>query len=174
MKTLKRVRREAKGGKDARPEGEVEAGAREGGRGVTVGELQEQVCDLHAYLPANNLVSWTSGNISGRVPGTNAMVIKPSGVMFEDLTPESICEVDVETLENRGSYKFSSDTATHAYIYKHMPKVGGVVHTHSPYATAWAAVGKEIPCFLTAMADEFGGPHPAGRLRAYRRRGDRP
>ena len=129
---------------------------------MTVRELQEQVCDLHAYLPANNLVSWTSGNISGRLPHTNTMVIKPSGVMFEDLTPESMCEVDVETFENRGSYKFSSDTATHAYIYKHMLDVGGVVHTHSPYATAWAAVGKPIPCFLTAMADEFGGPIPLG------------
>ena len=129
---------------------------------MTVGELQEQVCNLHAYLPANNLVSWTSGNISGRLYHTNTMVIKPSGVMFEDLTPQSMCEVDLETLENRGSYKFSSDTATHAYIYKHMPKVGGVVHTHSPYATAWAAVGKAIPCFLTAMADEFGGPIPLG------------
>ena len=129
---------------------------------MTVGGLQEQVCNLHAYLPASGLVSWTSGNISGRAPGMNTMVIKPSGVMFEDLTPQSMCEVDIETLKNRGSYKFSSDTATHAYIYKHMPKVGVVVHTHSPYATAWAAVGKEIPCFLTAMADEFGGPIPLG------------
>ena len=129
---------------------------------MTVGEMQRQVCDLHARLPANNLVSWTSGNISGRVPGENRMVIKPSGVMFEDLTPESMCEVDIQTLHNHSPYKFSSDTATHAYIYKHLPDVGGVVHTHSPYATAWAAVGKDIPCFLTAMADEFGGPIPCG------------
>ena len=124
--------------------------------------MQRQVCDLHARLPANNLVSWTSGNISGRVPGENRMVIKPSGVMFEDLTPESICEVEIETLQNHSRYKFSSDTATHAYIYRHLPDVGGIVHTHSPYATAWAAVGKDIPCFLTAMADEFGGPIPCG------------
>lgn len=129
---------------------------------MTVQALQQQVCALHAYLPANGLVSWTSGNISGRVPDSNHMVIKPSGVLFENLTPESMCEVELETLENHGSYKFSSDTATHAYIYKHMPGVGGIVHTHSPYATAWAAVGKEIPCFLTAMADEFGGPIPCG------------
>lgn len=124
--------------------------------------LRQQVSDLHAYLPANNLVSWTSGNISGREAGSQRMFIKPSGILFEDLTPESICEVDIETLENFSDYKFSSDTATHAYIYKHMPEVGGIVHTHSPYATAWAAVGKEIPCFLTAMADEFGGPIPLG------------
>ncbi|CAN5907219.1 L-ribulose-5-phosphate 4-epimerase [soil metagenome] len=129
---------------------------------MTVQELQHQVCTLHALLPANDLVSWTSGNISGRVPGGDRMVIKPSGILFENLTPENMCEVDVATLENHSSYKFSSDTATHAYIYKHLPDVGGIVHTHSSYATAWAAVGKEIPCFLTAMADEFGGPIPCG------------
>lgn len=128
---------------------------------MTLTELQKQVCDLHTYLPENNLVSWTSGNISGRLDA-DTFVIKPSGVMFEDLTPESMCEVEVETLENRGDFKPSSDTATHAYIYKHLPEVGGIVHTHSPYATAWAAVGKEIPCFLTAMADEFGGSIPLG------------
>ena len=128
---------------------------------MTPEELKREVCALHRYLPANNLVSWTSGNISGRVAGSGCMVIKPSGVSFEDLTPENMCEVDVESLENHSDYKPSSDTATHAYIYKHL-EVGGVVHTHSPYATAWAAVGKEIPCFLTAMADEFGGPIPCG------------
>ena len=129
---------------------------------MTLEELRIQVATLHAYLPANNLVSWTSGNISGREPGGDTMIIKPSGVMFEDLEPENMCEVEIETLENKSVYKFSSDTATHAYIYKHMKEVGGIVHTHSPYATAWAAVGKEIPCFLTAMADEFGGPIPLG------------
>jgi len=120
------------------------------------------VCELHALLPANNLVSWTSGNLSARDFGTGTMLIKPSGVMFEDLSPENMCEVEIETLQSRGAYKPSSDTATHAYIYKHMPQVGGVVHTHSPYATAFAALGREIPCFLTAMADEFGGPVPCG------------
>ncbi len=129
---------------------------------MSLDALRKQVSDLHAYLPSNNLVAWTSGNISGRLPGSSAMIIKPSGVLFEDLSPEKMCEVDIETLQNKGNYKFSSDTATHAYIYKHLSEVGGIVHTHSTYATAWAAVGKEIPCFLTAMADEFGGPIPLG------------
>lgn len=129
---------------------------------MTLEQLTKTVSDLHAYLPKSNLVSWTSGNISGRLPNTNTMVIKPSGIMFEDLKPDNMCTVDLETLENKSSYKFSSDTATHAYIYKNMPEVGSIVHTHSNYATAWAAVGKEIPCFLTAMADEFGGPIPLG------------
>jgi L-ribulose-5-phosphate 4-epimerase len=129
---------------------------------MTVAELRQQVADLHAYLPANHLVAWTSGNISGRLEGSSTMIIKPSGITFDNLSPETMCEVEIETLENKSAYKFSSDTATHAYIYKHLPEVGGIVHTHSPYATAWAAVGKEIPCFLTAMADEFGGPIPLG------------
>ena len=129
---------------------------------MSLDELRKQVSDLHTYLPANNLVSWTSGNISGRLPGSGTMMIKPSGILFEDLAPENMCEVDIETLKCASDYKFSSDTATHAYIYKHLSEVGGIVHTHSPYATAWAAVGKEIPCFLTAMADEFGGPIPLG------------
>ena len=124
--------------------------------------LKKTVCDLHALLPANNLVAWTSGNISGRELGSTTMVIKPSGIVFADLTPENMCEVELETLTNKSPHKFSSDTATHAYIYKHMPEVGGIVHTHSPYATAFAAVGKDVPCFLTAMADEFGGPIPCG------------
>lgn len=118
------------------------------------------VCELHARLPENGLVAWTSGNISGREPGSSTMFIKPSGVLFEELSPEKMCEVEIHTLENLGSYKYSSDAATHAYIYREMPKVGGVVHTHSPYATAWAALGRQIPCVLTAMADEFGGPIP--------------
>jgi len=140
---------------------------------TTLEDLKRAVCDLHALLPANKLVAWTSGNISGRLPGNAAMIIKPSGVLFEDLTPESMCEVDIHTLENRSAYKVSSDTATHAYIYREMPEVGGIVHTHSPYATAWAAVGRDIPCILTAMADEFGGPI-VRRFCPDRRRRDRP
>jgi L-ribulose-5-phosphate 4-epimerase len=123
-------------------------------------QLATEVCELHSLLPEHDLVAWTSGNISGREPGSDTMFIKPSGVMFEDLSPENICEVEIHTLENRSSYKYSSDAATHAYIYREMPEVGGIVHTHSPYATAWAALGQAIPCVLTAMADEFGGPIP--------------
>lgn len=124
--------------------------------------LRKTVCDLHALLPANELVAWTSGNISARDSETNTLLIKPSGLAFNELTPESMVQTDLEAQVLSGSYKPSSDTATHAYIYRHMPEVGGIVHTHSRYATAFAAVGKEIPCFLTAMADEFGGPIPLG------------
>ncbi|MEX2542051.1 MAG: L-ribulose-5-phosphate 4-epimerase [Trueperaceae bacterium] len=127
---------------------------------MSIDDLAQEVCALHAYLPANNLVAWTSGNISGRDPGGDTMVIKPSGVMFEDLTPENMCRIDTTSLEHAGSHKPSSDAATHAHIYRHMPAVGGIVHSHSPYATAWAVLGREIPCVLTAMADEFGGPIP--------------
>ena len=121
-----------------------------------------ELCELHELLVSNHLVAWTSGNISARLPGTELMVIKPSGVSYADLTPESmvVCDLNGEVVE--GTLSPSSDTATHAYVYRHMPEVGGVVHTHSPYATAWAAVGEPIPCVLTAMADEFGGEIPVG------------
>ncbi len=124
--------------------------------------LRRELCDLHALLPANELVAWTSGNISARDAETNTLLIKPSGLGFGDLTPESMVQTDLNAEVLEGPYKPSSDTATHAYIYRHMPEVGGIVHTHSRYATAFAAVGREIPCFLTAMADEFGGPIPLG------------
>ncbi len=124
--------------------------------------LRKTLCDLHALLPANELVAWTSGNISARDPETNTVLIKPSGLAFDELTPESIVQTDLEANVLAGPFKPSSDTATHAYIYRHLPHVGGIVHTHSRYATAFAVVGREIPCFLTAMADEFGGPIPCG------------
>ncbi|GIH73888.1 L-ribulose-5-phosphate 4-epimerase [Planobispora longispora] len=127
-----------------------------------VRELQETVCALHAELVRNNLVAWTAGNVSGRVPGEDLFVIKPSGVSYDDLTPESIvvCDLDGNLVE--GDHAPSSDTAAHAYVYRAMPHVGGVVHTHSTYASAWAARGEAIPCVLTAMADEFGGEIPVG------------
>jgi L-ribulose-5-phosphate 4-epimerase len=127
-----------------------------------VAELREIVSDLHAELPRNGLVAWTSGNVSARVPGADLMIIKPSGIGYDDLTPESmvICDLDGNTVSD--GYRPSSDTATHAYIYRHMPGVGGIVHTHSTYATAWAALGEPIPCVITAMADEFGGEIPIG------------
>ncbi len=128
---------------------------------------RQEVCALHGSLVDNGLVAWTSGNISARVAGagpggTDLMVIKPSGVAYEDLTPESmvLCDLDGNAVEK--GFSPSSDTATHAYVYRHMPEVGGVVHTHSTYATAWAARGEAVPCVITAMADEFGGEIPLG------------
>ena len=137
-----------------------------GANGLTstelVAELREIVSDLHAELPRNGLVVWTSGNVSARVPGADLMVIKPSGIGYDDLTPESMVVCDLDGNPVSDGYTPSSDTATHAYIYRHMPEVGGVVHTHSTYATAWAALGEPIPCVITAMADEFGGEIPVG------------
>jgi L-ribulose-5-phosphate 4-epimerase len=127
-----------------------------------VAQLRRTVAGLHAELTANNLVTWTAGNVSARVPDANLMVIKPSGVAYADLTPANmiVCDLDGQVVE--GDLSPSSDTAAHAYVYRAMPEVGGVVHTHSTYATAWAARGEAIPCVLTAMADEFGGEIPVG------------
>ncbi|GAA1500051.1 L-ribulose-5-phosphate 4-epimerase [Dactylosporangium maewongense] len=127
-----------------------------------ISKLRREVCDLHAELIRWGLVTWTSGNVSARVPGSDLLVIKPSGVSYDDLTPEAmvVCDLDGKLVE--GDRAPSSDTAAHAYVYRHMPHVGGVVHTHSPYATAWAARGEPIPCSITAMADEFGGDIPVG------------
>jgi L-ribulose-5-phosphate 4-epimerase len=146
--------------------GEGEVGGAPEARGETLTEVREirrAVCELHAELAASGLVAWTSGNISARVPGADLMVIKPSGVGYRELTPGSmvVCDLDGKPTDPGGS-KPSSDTATHAYVYRHMPQVGGVVHTHSAYATAWAARGEPIPCVITAMADEFGGEIPVG------------
>jgi L-ribulose-5-phosphate 4-epimerase len=124
--------------------------------------LREQVWRLHLELPKNGLVTWTGGNVSARDPGTDYVVIKPSGVRYEDLRPEHMVVVDMEGKVVEGKLKFSSDTASHLYIYRHRSDVNGVVHTHSAYATAFAALGKPIPVYLTAMADEFGGPIPCG------------
>jgi L-ribulose-5-phosphate 4-epimerase len=124
--------------------------------------VREEVCALHAELVRNNLVAWTSGNVSARVPGEELMVIKASGVSFDDLTPEAMVVCDLHGTVVEGDLSPSSDTFTHAYVYREMAHVGGIVHTHSGYATAWAARGEEIPCVLTAMADEFGGPIPVG------------
>ncbi|MCB0005791.1 MAG: L-ribulose-5-phosphate 4-epimerase [Anaerolineales bacterium] len=125
-------------------------------------ELRQIVCDLHMELPRNNLVAWTSGNISARDPERNLVVIKPSGIKFPDLTPANMVVVDLEGNVVEGAYKASSDTASHCYIYRHMPEVNGIVHTHSRYATAFATHGRPIPCITTAMGDEFGGDIPCG------------
>jgi L-ribulose-5-phosphate 4-epimerase len=123
---------------------------------------RQEVLELNLELPKNNLVSWTGGNVSVREADTNLVVIKPSGVRYEHLRAEHMVVVDLEGKVVEGSLKPSSDTASHLYIYRHRPDVFGVVHTHSAYATAFAAVGREIPVFLTAQADEFGGPIPCG------------
>lgn len=122
--------------------------------------LKEELHRLHLELPKNDLVKWTGGNISARDPESGLVVIKPSGVRYEQLRPEDHVVVDLAGRVLEGDLKPSSDTASHLFIYRHRPDVNGVVHTHSPYATAFAAVGKPIPCCLTAMADEFGGPIP--------------
>jgi L-ribulose-5-phosphate 4-epimerase len=124
--------------------------------------LREEVCRLHAELPKNNLVAWTSGNLSARDPETNLVVIKPSGITFDNLTPENMVVVDINGEIVESDYKASSDTASHCYIYRNRPDVFGVVHTHSRYATAFAVLGRGIPCLTTAMGDEFGGPIPCG------------
>jgi L-ribulose-5-phosphate 4-epimerase len=127
-----------------------------------VKELREKVAALHGELVRYGLVVWTAGNVSARVPGHDLLVIKPSGVGYDELTPDAmvVCDLHGELVE--GDLSPSSDTAAHAYVYRHREDVGGVVHTHSTYACAWAARGEAIPCALTAMADEFGGGIPLG------------
>lgn len=125
-------------------------------------EVRRQVCDLNLDLQRFNLVKWTSGNVSQRLEDRKSFIIKPSGVKYEELTPEQlvVCDLDGNKLE--GNLDPSSDTQAHAYVYKHLLNINGVVHTHSNYASAWAAAHLEIPCVLTAMADEFGGDIPLG------------
>jgi L-ribulose-5-phosphate 4-epimerase len=124
--------------------------------------LRAEIYRLHLELTRHNLVVWTMGNVSGRDPETGLVVIKPSGVRYEDLTPENMVVVDQEGVTVEGDYRPSSDTLAHLYIYRHRPEVMGVVHTHSTFATAFAALGREIPVYLTAICDEFGGPIPCG------------
>ncbi len=133
---------------------------------AAIAGVRQDVADLHAQLLRYGLVVWTGGNVSGRVPGADVFVIKPSGVAYDDLAPENmiLCDLDGNVIAGTDGAERSpsSDTAAHAYVYRNMPEVGGIVHTHSTYATAWAARGEQIPCVLTAMADEFGGPIPVG------------
>jgi len=137
----------------------------------TISRVRAEVCALHAELTRYGLVVWTAGNVSGRIPGHELMVIKPSGVSYDELMPELMVVTDLHgtPVDGDASVEWgnpglspSSDTAAHAYVYRNMPEVGGVVHTHSTYATAWAARGEEIPCVLTMMGDEFGGSIPVG------------
>ncbi|HSK24564.1 MAG TPA: L-ribulose-5-phosphate 4-epimerase [Egicoccus sp.] len=133
---------------------------------AAVADARERVAALHAELPRNGLVVWTAGNVSERVAGAELFVIKPSGVSYDELDAASmvVCDLDGTKIDDGTAARLqpSSDTAAHAYVYRHMPEVGGVVHTHSPYACAWAARAEPVPCVLTAMADEFGGDIPVG------------
>jgi L-ribulose-5-phosphate 4-epimerase len=122
--------------------------------------IREELVALHAELPRHGLVVWTGGNVSARDPGSGLVAIKPSGVRYEDLTAESMVVLDLDGRVVDGSHKPSSDAASHLYVYRHRPDVNGVVHTHSRFATAFAAVGRSIPVYLTAQADEFGGEIP--------------
>jgi len=132
----------------------------------SIAQVRSDVAALHHELVRYGLVVWTAGNISGRVPGTKYFVIKPSGLSYDALTPANmvLCDVDGTVIPGKvGSDLIaSSDTAAHAYVYREMPEVGGVVHTHSPFSVAWATRGEPIPCVTTGMADEFGGPIPVG------------
>ena len=123
-------------------------------------KLKEQLVELHLELPKNHLVAWTGGNVSARDPETGLIVIKASGIRYEEMRPQHMVVMGIDGKRVEGDYKPSSDVYSHLYIYRHRPDVNGVVHTHSRYATAFAAVGKEIPCVLTAMGDEFGGAIP--------------
>jgi len=127
-----------------------------------VATLRAEVCALHHELRRNGLVAWTSGNLSARVPGEDLMVIKPSGIAYDDLDPDTIVVCDLAGDLVEGDLAPSSDAAAHGVVYREMPDVGGVAHTHSPYATAHAIRGAPIPCVMTAMADEFGGEIPVG------------
>jgi L-ribulose-5-phosphate 4-epimerase len=124
--------------------------------------LRAEVAALHAELTRYELVIWTAGNVSARVPGHDLMVIKPSGVSYDELSADRMVVTDLYGTLVEGDFAPSSDTAAHAYVYRHMPEVGGVVHTHSTYACAWAARRESIPCVLTMIADEFGGEIPIG------------
>ena len=124
-------------------------------------KLRDEVWQCNLELPKNGLVKMTNGNISGRDPETNRVVIKPSGYKYEDLTPADLVVVDMEGNILEGDLKPSTDTATHLYVYHHRPDVCGIAHTHSPYASSFAALGRPIPACLTASA-MLGGEVPLG------------
>lgn len=128
----------------------------------TIAGLRDDLARLHALLKDNELVVWSAGNVSARVPGADLMVIKPSGLLYDALTPEVMVVTDLHGNLVDGERSPSSDTFAHAYVYRHLPEVGGVVHTHSTYAVAWAAREQPIPCVSTMQADEFGGDIPLG------------
>ncbi|MBI9000683.1 L-ribulose-5-phosphate 4-epimerase [Corynebacterium sp. CCM 9185] len=125
-------------------------------------ELREQVCEGNLALPRHGLVAWTGGNLSALADSGDRIVIKPSGRLYTEMTPDDMVIVSLDGRIIEGTHGPSSDTSSHLGIYRGRDDVKSVVHTHSTYATAWAALGEEIPCCLTAISDEFGGPIPCG------------
>lgn len=125
--------------------------------------LKEEVCEQNLELPANGLVVGSGGNVSGRDPETGLVVIKPSGVKFAKLTPDTLVVVDIEGNVIEGEKKPSVDTGVHLYIYKHRSDVFGITHTHSPYASSFAARGERIPAVLTPITHILGRDVPCSR-----------
>ncbi len=123
-------------------------------------DLKSEVCAENLELPANNLVVGTGGNVSARDPDTGLIVIKSSGVKFADMTPDSMVVVDLDGSIVEGSMKPSVDTGIHLYIYRHRHDVFGIAHTHSPYATSFAARGESIPAILTPITHLLGRDVP--------------
>ena len=126
-------------------------------------ELRQQVYEANMELPKRGLVTYTWGNVSGIDREKGLIVIKPSGVEYEELTPEMLVVLDLEGNIAEGDLNPSSDTKTHIELYKAFESIGGIVHTHSPYAAAWAQAGEDIPCYGTTHADYFYGPVPCAR-----------
>lgn len=126
--------------------------------------LRKEVWEANLALPANGLVLWTSGNASGRDPETGFVVIKPSGVLFDQLTPENLVIVDLDGNVIEGDLKPSVDTASHLYVYRYRPDVHGIVHTHSPYATSFAIQGAPLPIYTTTSAAVFGCDIPVSNF----------
>ena len=126
-------------------------------------ELKQQVYEANMELPAKGLVTYTWGNVSGIDRERGLFVIKPSGVDYEKLTPDMLVVMDLNGEKVEGDLNPSSDTPTHIELYKAFPEVGGIVHTHSPWATSWAQAGRSIPCYGTTHADYFFGDIPCAR-----------
>lgn len=126
-------------------------------------ELKRQVYEANMELPRRGLVTYTWGNVSGIDREKGLFVIKPSGVAYEDLRPEDLVVLDLEGRQVEGGLNPSSDTKTHLVLYNAFPRIGGIVHTHSPHAVAWAQAGRDIPAYGTTHADYFYGPIPCAR-----------
>ena len=126
-------------------------------------KLKQEVYEANMELPRRGLVTYTWGNVSGIDRESGLFVIKPSGVEYDELTPDDLVVLDLEGNKVEGKLNPSSDTKTHIELYKAFPELGGVVHTHSTHAVAWAQAGRDIPCFGTTHADYFYGPVPCAR-----------